>query len=91
LRQILPAATAKLARMAWAFGIDDRGLSVDQAAQKAVDAAVTFITKMGIPKVTEATKATRADMPMLVKETLETTGVPIPPEVAEAVWQEIFR
>jgi alcohol dehydrogenase class IV len=91
LRQILPVATGKLARMAWAFGIDTGGLSTDQAAQKAVDAAITFITKMGIPKATEATKATRADMPMLIKETLETTGVPIAPEVAEAVWQEIFR
>lgn len=91
LRQILPAATAKLARMAWAFGIDTRGLNADQAAQRAVDAATAFITAMGIPKVTEATKATPADMPMLIKETLETTGVPIAPEVAEAMWREIFQ
>ena len=91
LRQILPAATAKLARMAWAFGIDTRGLNADQAAQRAVDAATAFISAMGIPKVTEVTKATPADMPMLIKETLETTGVPIAPEVAEAVWREIFQ
>jgi len=91
LRQILPAATAKLARMAWAFGIDTRGLNADQAAQRAVDAATAFISAMGIPKVTEVTKATPADMPMLIKETLETTGAPIAPEVAEAVWREIFQ
>ena len=91
LRQILPAATAKLARMAWAFGIDTRGLNADQAAQRAVDAATAFISAMGIPKVTEATKATPADIPMLIKETLETTGVPIAPEVAEAMWREIFQ
>jgi alcohol dehydrogenase class IV len=91
LRQILPAATAKLARMAWAFGIDTRGLNADQAAQRAVDAATAFISAMGIPKVTEATKATPADIPMLIKETLETTGVPIAPEVAGAMWREIFQ
>ncbi|HSB82132.1 MAG TPA: iron-containing alcohol dehydrogenase [Candidatus Methylomirabilis sp.] len=91
LRQILPTATAKLARMAWAFGIDIRGLSQTQAAAKAVDAAILFINEMGIPKVTEAMRATPSDIPMLLKETLETTGVPIPGETATAVWQEIFR
>jgi alcohol dehydrogenase class IV len=91
LRQILPTATAKLARMAWAFGIDTRGLSQAQAAEKAVAAAITFISEMGIPTVTQAMHATPADIPMLLKETLETTGVPIPREVAAAVWEEIFR
>ncbi len=90
LRQILPTATAKLARMASAYGIDTRGLTPAQAAERAVSAATAFITEMGIPKVGEAMPATRADMPMLLKETLETTGVPIPPEVAEAVWDKIF-
>ena len=91
LRQILPTATAKLARMASAFGIDTRGLSQAQAAEKAVAAAITFITEMGIPPVTQAMPTTTADIPMLLKETLETTGVPIPREVATAVWEEIFR
>jgi alcohol dehydrogenase len=91
LRQILPTATAKLARMAWAFGIDTRGLSPEQAAQKAVDAATAFISTMGIPKIADAMATTAADIPMLKKETLETTGVPITPETAEAVWQEIYR
>jgi len=90
LRQILPTATAKLARMAGAFGIDTRGLSPAQAAERAVSAATAFISEMGIPPVTQAMKATPADIPMLLKETLETTGVPIPPEVAEAVWEKIF-
>jgi alcohol dehydrogenase class IV len=90
LRQILPTATAKLARMAWAFGIDTRDLSQAQAAERAVAAATAFISEMGIPKITQAMKATSADIPMLVKETLETTGVPIPREVAEAVWEKIF-
>jgi alcohol dehydrogenase class IV len=91
LRYILPKATSKLARMAWAFGIDTRGLSEKQAAEKAVAAATKFITDMGIPKVTEATKATRADIPMLVKETMETNAAPIPQEVAQALWEEIFK
>lgn len=91
LRQILPTATAKLARMAWAFGIDTRGMSEQQAAQKAVDAATAFISTMGIPKIADAMATTAADIPMLKKETLETTGVPITPEMAEAVWQEIYR
>ncbi|HYL80640.1 MAG TPA: iron-containing alcohol dehydrogenase, partial [Candidatus Acidoferrum sp.] len=52
LRQILPTASAKLARMAGAFGIDTRGLSPAQAASKAVDAAIAFINQMGIPTVT---------------------------------------
>jgi alcohol dehydrogenase class IV len=91
LRQILPTATAKLARMAGAFGIDTQGLTPAQAAARAVAAAIRFITEMGIPTVTQAMKATPADIPMLVKETLETTGVPIPREVAEAVWGDIFR
>jgi alcohol dehydrogenase class IV len=91
LRQILPTATAKLARMAWVFGIDTRGLSQAQAAEKAVAAAITFISEMGIPTVTQAMHATPADIPMLLKETLDTTGVPIPREVAAAVWEEIFR
>ena len=91
LRQILPTATGKLARMGWAFGLDARGMSPEQAAAKAVDAAVAFIDAMGIPKVTEAFPTTAADIPMLKKEVLETTGVPISPEMAEAVWQEIFR
>ncbi|MBS1116959.1 MAG: hypothetical protein H6Q87_1343, partial [candidate division NC10 bacterium] len=34
---------------------------------------------------------TSADIPMLKKETLETTGVPITPEMAQAVWEEIYR
>jgi alcohol dehydrogenase class IV len=91
LRQILPTATAKLARMAGAFGIDTRGLTPTQAAARAVGAAIAFITEMGIPTVTQAMKATPADIPMLVKETLETTGVPISREVAETVWGDIFR
>jgi alcohol dehydrogenase class IV len=91
LRQILPTATAKLARMAWAFDIDTRGLSPEQAARKAVDAATAFISTMGIPKIADAMATTAADIPMLKKETLETTGVPITPETAEAVWQEIYR
>lgn len=91
LRQILPTATGKLARMAWAFGIDTRGMSHEQAAAKAVDAATAFITEMGIPKIVDVLPTTTADIPMLKKETLETTGVPITPEMAEAVWQEIYR
>jgi len=91
LGQILPTATAKLARMGWAFGIDTRGLTQAAAAERAVAAAVTFINDMGIPKVTDAMKATRDDIPMLLKETLETTATPIPKETAEAVWQAIFR
>jgi hypothetical protein len=46
---------------------------------------------MGIPKITEVLPTSAGDIPMLKKETLETTGVPITPEMAEAVWQEIFR
>ncbi|RPI08868.1 MAG: iron-containing alcohol dehydrogenase [Zetaproteobacteria bacterium] len=91
LRQILPTATGKLARMAWAFGIDTRGMSHEQAAAQAVDAATAFITEMGIPKIVDVLPTTTADIPMLKKETLETTGVPITPEMAEAVWQEIYR
>jgi alcohol dehydrogenase class IV len=90
LVQILPTATAKLARMAPAFGIDTRGLTDVQAAEKAVTAANAFISDMGIPKVTEATPATAADIPMLLTETLETTAAPIPRETAEAVWRRIF-
>ena len=91
LQQILPTATAKLARMAWAFGIDTRGLTAAQAAEKAVTAAVAFIDTMGIPKIDQAMPATAADIPMLLKETLETTGVPITPEVGQQVWEKIFR
>jgi alcohol dehydrogenase class IV len=89
-RQILPTATRKLARMATVFGIDTRGLGEAQAAQRGVEAAIAFIDAMGIPKVTEATPATAADIPMLLKETLETTGVPITPEVGQQVWEKIF-
>jgi hypothetical protein len=32
-----------------------------------------------------------ADIPVLIEETLKTTAVPISPEVAAAVWEEIFR
>jgi alcohol dehydrogenase class IV len=91
LRQILPTAVGKLSRMAWAFGIDTRGLGQEQAAAKAVDAATAFITDMGIPKIGEVLPTTAADIPMLKKETLETTGVPIMPEIAQAVWEEIYR
>jgi alcohol dehydrogenase class IV len=91
LRRILPTASGKLARMAWAFGIDTRGMSQEQAAAKAVDAATAFITDMGIPRITEVLPTTAADIPMLKTETLETTGVPITPEMAQAVWEEIYR
>jgi alcohol dehydrogenase class IV len=90
VRQILPTATAKLARMAWAFGIDTRNLSSAQAAERAVEATVKFIDDAGIPKITTAMQVTKADAPMLIKETLETTGVPIAPETAAAVWEKIF-
>jgi alcohol dehydrogenase class IV len=90
LAQILPTATGKLARMAAAFGVDTRGLSQAQAAEKAVRAATAFIDAMGIPKVTEAMPAAKADVPMLLKETLETTGVPISPATAQQVWDRIF-
>jgi alcohol dehydrogenase len=90
LLHILPTATAKLARMAPAFGIESRGLTEAQAAEKAVAAATTFITEMGIPTVGEATPATRADIPMLLQEVAETTATPIPREVAQAVWEKIF-
>jgi alcohol dehydrogenase len=91
LRHILPTATAKLARMAWAFGIDMRGLSEQQAAQKAVDAATAFITTMGIPQIADAMPTTAADIQMLKKEVLDTTGIPLSPDTVEAVWQEIYR
>ncbi len=91
LAHILPTATAKLARMASAFGVDTRGLSDAQAAERAVAAAIKFISDMGIPRVGEVTPATRADIPMLLKETLETTGIPLAPETAEAMWQRIFN
>jgi alcohol dehydrogenase class IV len=91
LRRILPTATNKLARMAWAFGIDIRGMSQEQAAAQAVEAATAFITDMGIPRITDVLPTTAADIPMLKKETLETTGVPITPEMAQAVWEEIYR
>jgi len=91
LRQILPTATAKLTRMAWAFGIDTHGLSQTLAAEKVVAAAIMFISEMGIPPITQAMPATPADIPMLIEETLKTTAVPISPEVAAAVWEEIFR
>lgn len=91
LRQILPTATGKLARAAWAFGIDTRGMTEEQAAAKAVDAATAFITTMGIPRINEVLPTTAADIPMLKKEVLETTGVPITPEMAQAVWEEIYR
>jgi hypothetical protein len=66
-------------------------MSQEQAAAKAVDAATAFITDMGIPRITEVLPTTAADIPMLKKETLETTGVPITPEMAQAVWEEIYR
>lgn len=91
LRQILPTAAAKLARMAGAFGIDTRGLNQVLAAEKAVAAAIMFLSEMGIPAITQATPATPADLPMLIEETLKTAAVPISPEAAAAVWEEIFR
>jgi alcohol dehydrogenase len=91
LRQILPTAASKLARMAWAFGIDTRDLNQKSAAEKAVAAATMFISEMGIPTVAQAMPATRADIPMLIEETLKTAATPIAPEVAAAVWEEIFR
>jgi alcohol dehydrogenase len=90
LGYILPTATAKLARLAAAFGIDTGGLTEAQAAEKAVAAATAFITGMGIPRVTDAMPATRADIPWLLKETLDTTAAPIPPDVAQAMWERIF-
>jgi alcohol dehydrogenase class IV len=91
LRRILPTATAKLARLAWAFGIDARDLTQAQAAEKAVAAAGAFINEMGIPAVTVATPATAADIPMLTQEVLDTTAFPLQREVVEAMWGEIFR
>jgi alcohol dehydrogenase class IV len=76
--------------MAPAFGIDTRGLTEAQAAERAVSAATRFITEMGIPKIGDAMAVTAADIPMLVKETVETTASPIAPEVARAVWERIF-
>jgi len=89
-QQILPIATKKLARMAPAFGVDTRGLGEAQAAERGVAAAIAFINAMGIPKATEAMPVTAADIPMLKKETLETTASPIAPEVAQAVWEKIL-
>jgi len=89
-QQILPTAAKKLARMASAFGVDTRGLGEAQAAERGVAAAIAFINAMGIPKVTEAMPVTAADIPMLTKETLETTASPIAPEVAQAVWEKIL-
>jgi alcohol dehydrogenase class IV len=91
LRRILPSATAKLARLAWAFGIDTRDLTQAQAAEKAVAAAGAFINEMGIPAVTVATPATVADIPMLTQEVLDTNAFPLQRELVEAMWGEIFR
>lgn len=91
LRYILPKAPAKLARLCWAFGIDSRGLSEAEAAKKGVDAAVEFINSVGIGGVTEATGATRADIPWLVQEVMQTSAVPVSKEDATALWEEIFK
>ncbi len=91
LRYILPQATSKLARLAWAFDIDTRGMSEEEAAKSAVDAATAFITDVGIPGVTEATGATREDIPWLAQETVTTSAVRWSIEDATAMWEEIFK
>jgi alcohol dehydrogenase len=91
LRYILPKATSKLARLCWAFGIDTSGMSEAEAAKRGVEAAVAFINDVGISGVTEATGATRDDIPALVQETIETNAAPVSREDATALWEEIFR
>ncbi|MBN1687278.1 MAG: iron-containing alcohol dehydrogenase [Spirochaetales bacterium] len=91
LRYILPKATAKLARLCWAFGIDTTGMSEPEAAARGVEAATAFITDVGIGGVTKATGATREDIPWLAKETVETSAVPWSMEDATGLWEEIFR
>jgi len=91
LRYILPKAPAKLARLCWAFGIDSRGMSEAQAAKRGVDAAVELINSAGIGGVTEATGATRADLPWLIQEVIQTNAAPLSKEVVTAMWEEIFK
>ena len=91
LRYILPTATSKLARLCWAFGINPSGMSAEKAAERAVEAAATFITDLGIAGVTEATGAPKDDIPWLAQETVDTSAVPWSLEDATAMWEEIFR
>ena len=91
LRHILPTATAKLARLCRAFGIDTAGLTESQAAEHGVDAVIRLIDAVGVPIVTQATSATRDDIPALVQETMDTSAAPVSREEATAMWEEIFR
>ncbi len=91
LRYILPQATSKLAQLCWAFGIDTKGMSDAVAAELGVEVAAAFITEAGISGVSEATGATRNDIPALAQETVETSSVPVSLEDATAFFEEIFR
>ena len=66
-------------------------MSEAEAARRGVDAAVAFINDVGIAGVTEATGATRDDIPALVQETIDTNAAPVSREDATALWEEIFR
>jgi alcohol dehydrogenase class IV len=91
LRHILPTATAKLAKLCWAFGVDTSGMSETDAAKAGVEAAVAFINDVGILGVTEATGARSEEIDELVQETLDTNAAPVTREEATGLWEEIFK
>ena len=90
LRQILPTATRKLARMGCALGIDVSGLSEPEAAERSLDAAIELLDRLDVPQARELVGSTPVDIPSLVEEVLSLTAIPMSRETASAIWEGVF-
>ena len=80
----LPACPEKMAAIARALGVDTSQLSVEQAAEAAIDAVISLNEKLGIPGNIKDLGVTLDVLPKLVEDSMRSGNVLINPRLTSA-------
>jgi len=96
MRFNIPACPQKFADIAEAMGADIRGLSVQQAAEKALELVEQLSADVGVPKYLDDAGATKDKVPALVERAIldnpiTTNPRPCAPADVEKLYLEAFK
>jgi len=92
----LPVQTEKFADIAQAMGVNIHGMSVEAAAQKALELVEQLSDELGVPKYLDEVGASKDKIPELVERAMRDNPIttnprPATPEDVEKLFLESFR
>lgn len=92
----LPAKPERFAHIAEAMGADIRGLSVEQAAEKALELVEQLAADLGVPKYLDDIGATKDQIPAMVERALGDHPItmnprPIGAEEVTKLYESVFK